>query len=107
DWGLAKKIGAVPCAEGGSGQWTGEGSALTNNDDGEKKGAPSTVPAVNLTMAGQALGTPAYMSPEQALGQWEQLGPATDIFGLGGILYAILTGQPPYFGDRQTILDNA
>jgi tRNA A-37 threonylcarbamoyl transferase component Bud32 len=48
------------------------------------------------TQQGQALGTPEYMSPEQAAGQWDRLGPASDIFGLGATLYAILTGQPPF-----------
>jgi serine/threonine protein kinase len=41
-------------------------------------------------------GTPAYMSPEQALLQDEQIGPWTDIFGLGGVLYFLLTERPPY-----------
>jgi serine/threonine protein kinase/Tfp pilus assembly protein PilF len=47
---------------------------------------------------GSVLGTPAYMSPEQAHGQNDQLGPRSDIFSLGAILYEILVGQPPYKG---------
>ena len=39
------------------------------------------------------VGTPAYMSPEQAEARWDLVGPASDLFSLGGILYAILTGQ--------------
>jgi serine/threonine-protein kinase len=53
------------------------------------------------TQHGQALGTPAYMSPEQAAGHWDVVGPASDIFSLGATLYAILTGQPPYRGRSQ------
>ena len=46
------------------------------------------------------VGTPAYMSPEQAEARWDLVGPASDVFGLGAILYAILTGQAPYQGRR-------
>jgi serine/threonine protein kinase len=46
--------------------------------------------------AGLIGGTPAYMSPEQARLQHEQIGPWTDVFGLGGLLYFLLTGQPVY-----------
>lgn len=45
-----------------------------------------------------AIGTPAYMAPEQAWAQPDRLGAHTDVFGLGGLLYAILTGGPPYRG---------
>lgn len=80
DWGLAKRL------------------------DGPEEDSPSSEldPDLSLdagqTVMGQVMGTPAYMAPEQAEGRLDLLGPRTDIFGLGAILYEILTGVPPFTG---------
>ena len=74
DWGLARQVGA-PVSEPG---------AL--GDPGVRGG----------TLVGAVAGTPAYMPPEQARGEIDRLGPPADVYALGAILYAILTGRPPY-----------
>jgi tRNA A-37 threonylcarbamoyl transferase component Bud32 len=82
DWGLAKVIDQ-PDPE----QTKPERPILAGTGSGS---AP--------TQIGSVVGTPAFMPPEQAHGQLDQMGPRSDVFSLGATLYCLLTGHPPYSG---------
>jgi serine/threonine protein kinase len=59
---------------------------------------------VHLTTPGRLLGTPAYMSPEQVDGDPKKIGPATDVYSLGVILYQMLTGRLPFKGSLTSVI---
>jgi eukaryotic-like serine/threonine-protein kinase len=71
------------------------------SDFGLAKRTQQTVSAgfMAMTHTGEVLGTPSYMAPEQAGGLIRQIGPATDVYSLGAILYEMLAGRPPFAAD--------
>ncbi|MFO0907170.1 MAG: bifunctional serine/threonine-protein kinase/formylglycine-generating enzyme family protein [Isosphaeraceae bacterium] len=60
---------------------------------------------MELTLAGSTVGTPAYMSPEQAEGRLDELGPRSDVYSLGATLYVLLTGRPPFQGPLREVIE--
>jgi serine/threonine protein kinase/tetratricopeptide (TPR) repeat protein len=92
DWGLAKAAGRADQAVSDSGEAPLE----------VQSGSGSTP-----TRFGTVVGTPAFMSPEQADGRSDLMGPASDIYSLGATLYYLLTGQCPFTSPRlDTVLTN-
>lgn len=78
DWGLAKRLGT--------------GEAREETLDLPLPEAP------DQTSQGEVMGTPAFMAPEQAAGEIDRIDQRSDIYGLGAVLFEILTGQPPFSG---------
>jgi serine/threonine protein kinase/WD40 repeat protein len=83
DWGLAKPVGRA--ATVGATSEADEPSLRLSGSGGS-----------DPTQMGSAVGTPAFMSPEQAAGRLDEVEPASDVYGLGATLYVLLTGRRPF-----------
>ena len=82
DWGIAKVLGERPGVSRPSDPTTDVSSSIPHSDD--------------ETKAGIGMGTPAYMPPEQAKGEWDKVDARADVFALGSVLCEVLTGSPAY-----------
>ena len=89
DWGLVKVVGRHDSA--------------TADKDNSLSGSPLS--DSEGTVLGTVLGTVANMSPEQAAGDLDAIGPASDVYSLGTILYGLLTGREPFEGKTEEILE--
>jgi serine/threonine-protein kinase len=88
DWGLAKPLG----------------HAEPGHDPAERTLMPHPASGSAETLPGSALGTPAYMSPEQAEGALDRLGPRSDVYSLGATLYCLLIGKAAFEGEVGDVL---
>lgn len=84
DWGLAKRLESSDAPM----------ISLDERELAEQLGLADSI--VDESVEGYAKGSPAFMSPEQARGEWSKVGPASDIYSLGSTLYSLLTGKRAY-----------
>lgn len=99
DWGLAMLL---PAGSGESSALPGQGPL--SEADTQRLERVCLPDAVRCEKPGEVVGTPIYMAPEQADGDLSQLGPQTDVYCLGGILFRILTGSYPRAGTVSEVI---
>ena len=112
DWGLAKcsslapreERDSVPSGPSSSARDTAANLSRSETDTIDEPPLRPSSSGSAETVAGSAIGTPAFMSPEQAEGRLDLLGPASDVYSLGATLYCLLTGRPPADGPVDEVL---
>ncbi len=99
DWGLAHVFSEV--------RKPSRGGDTPTNVFTDLQAAKAASHAPQVTMDGDVVGTPAYMSPEQAKGDTRAVGPLSDVYSAGAILYHLLSGEVPYVlpGEKPTAFD--
>lgn len=103
DWGLAKVLPTGGVADEKKSRAVQPGQSIIQTLRSVGSDPPGTPGSFGShTQMGSVMGTPAYMPPEQALGEVDHMDERSDVFGLGAILCEILTGQPPYVGTDGT-----
>jgi serine/threonine protein kinase len=98
DWGVAKLLAQT--ADG----------VVANHEAATSSSEPvmqSRTGKAGVTLTGQAVGTPGYMSPEQTAGKLDVLGPASDVYSLGATLYVLLSDRRPFPGELSIIAEIA
>ena len=99
DWGLAKVLQTGGIADESKAAAKPDVSLIETIRSSGSQTFEGSGKAGSQTRAGSVMGTPAYMSPEQAAGHVDRLDERIDVFGLGAILCEIITGKPPYVGE--------
>ena len=95
DFGLAKRFSG--------GDSTLGSKSRTDEASGDEIRGLASVNS-DLTLTGQAVGSPNFMPPEQAEGRSSAIGPASDVYSLGALLYHLITGRPPFQAESVTLL---